>query len=203
MIKLFFPTLLVILFYIIYDLYIIKVYSLNSIMLNVITGNYYNLWYMYMLLGMYILIPVIIRYKEQISIHAYKLSAIISQSNSSYLCGLDLGVVMSYVSYLMIGDILYTNLKNKSNKKLIISLLFAVVLCGITVLIRYMGYTKYLFDAYIGFFSPTIYLSSIYVFHMFLNIRLKVNLSFISSLTLYIYIYISYTCLSNNNEIFL
>ena len=56
-----------------------------------LAGSFFNLWYMYMLLGLYICVPVIIRIKEVLTVHQYKmvaigmmLLAITSQATSHY-----------------------------------------------------------------------------------------------------------------------
>lgn len=58
---------------------------------KILTGGFFNLWYMYMLCGLYLLAPVIIRIKEYLSLRQYHLVTVgmllwacISQATSHY-----------------------------------------------------------------------------------------------------------------------
>lgn len=83
---------------------------------DVITGSFYNMWYMYMLCFLYIAAPLIIRLKlsvgkERFRIITYILLiwAVISQATSSYKLAYDLGVVSAFLSYFMMGNVIYEN----------------------------------------------------------------------------------------------
>lgn len=81
---------------------------------------YYHLWYMYMILGVYILVPFIIMIKQKIGIENFKKASLIllvvsvfSAITHTSLLYWDVGSVMYYISYLMMGYSLKKIFKEK------------------------------------------------------------------------------------------
>ena len=81
---------------------------------NLLVGDYYNLWFMFMLFGLYIFVPIIIRVKESITNKSYCIAAviwlifsIINQLTTAYKLSYAFGVVFSYMGYFIIGNVVY------------------------------------------------------------------------------------------------
>lgn len=81
-----------------------------------ISGNWYALWYMYMLLWIYMLVPLFIRLKDGISRRQYTVAVMVlllwscgSQIFSEYELQYCIGNVISFSSYVLLGDLIYSN----------------------------------------------------------------------------------------------
>lgn len=161
-----------------------------------LAGSFFNLWYMYMLLGLYICVPVIIRIKEVLTVHQYKmvaigmmLLAITSQATSHYKVAYSGGVIAAYLAYFIAGDILHHSLPKPSKNILFVGLMVILGLVGVTFIIRYMGFSYYLFNAYTNFFSPAIVLFSLILFYIFRGIHIPFSCNWLSQQTFYIYLF--------------
>lgn len=162
---------------------------------SIITGGYYNLWFLYMLAGLYLLTPLLVKMKQSISKKSYAISAAIlmiwavgSQAVSSERVAYAIGVVFAFLGYYVLGDVILNDELQLNYKK---GLYFTVasIMFLITFIIRYMGVSYYLFNAYTNFFSPTIVIASICIFAGFKQIDVKRDLSWLSGKTLYIYLF--------------
>lgn len=173
---------------------------LINIIFALITGDYFNLWFMYTLFFLYLLTPFIIRFKETIPNKTYVIATILllilscaSQSLSTHRLAYTTGNVFSYLSYYLVGDVIFSFFKNqqkrlkRSRRILICVAIVVIVFC--TFFVRQFGVTLYSFDPYKAFFSPTIMLFSILLFLLFNNITISTNLSKISNLTFYVYLF--------------
>lgn len=198
--NIFVPTIIFTILYIIYQIIIsvtFKDIKVENIIKNVVLGEpYYHLWYMYMLIGVYILIPFIIRLKDDIGIKRFKIVsilffpiAILSLWTTEFKFNWNFGMSFLYCSYLMIGYIISKSIKNKSLIKFIIFLmlgilleLFATYKVNDIILGNEVKYTIQ------GPSSPIIALASVFIFIAFSNLEIKQNFYFISSLTFYIYL---------------
>lgn len=157
-------------------------------------GNYYNLWFMYMLVGLYLFTPFIIKLRNTVSEKVYiRLSvgmlvwAVVSQSLSGQLAAYEIGVIFSFLSYYLIGDVIlnFVDLKHGTAWYFCI----AAVMFVLTFVARYRGAMYYMDNAYTAFFSPFIVVASICVFAGVKNIRVDRDLSWLSNKTFYIYMF--------------
>ena len=89
---------------------------------NLLIGDYYNLWFMFMLFGLYIFVPIIIRVKESVSNKSYCIAAVIwlvfsvlNQLTTAYKLSYAFGVIFSYMGYFLVGNVIYENLRGKKN----------------------------------------------------------------------------------------
>ncbi len=168
-----------------------------------ITGEpYYHLWYLYMIVGIYMLTPIVIRFKNSISKENFaKVSWIflivscLSGFTSNYTLQWDIGRSFLYLGYFMIGYVLKQKYENKKNKvKGIIFILLGLLVEYIIVPIQYnhtMLGMKENMEKYtlIGNFNPIILIYSVLLFAGFANINIKKDISKLSNLTFYIYIF--------------
>ncbi len=170
---------------------------------DILTGSpYFHLWYLYMLIEVYLLIPIVIRFKESISEKHYIKVAIIfmilasiSGFTSKRTLMYDIGYNFNYIGYLMLGDILKTKYeKNKSNSKFIVFIILSIVFETIVIILRYNNVLLKINEndekyTLVGNFNPLISLATICIFIAFSNLNLNKDFTKLSSLTFYIYIF--------------
>ena len=202
--NIFVPTIIFTILYIIYQIIIsftFKDISLKSIRYNVIHGEpYYHLWYMYMLIGVYMLIPFIIRLKDDIGIKRFKMVsilffpiAILSLWTTEFKFNWNFGMSFLYCSYVMIGYIISKNVKNKSLIKFIIFLILGILLEIFAtykvndIILKGISFSELKYTIQ-GQESPIIAIASVFIFIAFSNLEIKQNFYFISNLTFYIYL---------------
>lgn len=170
--------------------------SLLDPIINIITGNgYYNLWFMFMLLGLYIFVPVVIRVKESISNKSYcivsvvwLIFSILNQLTTSYSMSYAFGVIFSYMGYFIIGNVIYENLRGKKNP--IIFFALSIICFFITFAYRFFNEVgEIAYDPFSSFFSPFIVLASLLIFIAFGNIKINRSFAKLSSRTFYIYMF--------------
>lgn len=200
--KIFFPSFVVMLFLVIFQI----VFNLLSNTLwyigigGIFTGNFFNLWYIYMLAVLYIMTPLIISIRSKIGWRKYKtmtyigiIWAVLSQASSNQTIAYSIGVCIAYVFYYMLGDVINTERENgkiqflEKNK---IFIIFIMLICIIiTYFIRKSGFNYYIENAYTNFFSPTIVIYSVCVYILFGFINIKNNYSQISGKMFYLYLF--------------
>ena len=117
----------------------------------------------------------------------------ISELTSSHLLAYDIGFSFYYISYFILGDIIYNKVKlNKKNNGIlfiIIGFLFLLVLCPIHYFFSKKGMDSSMINVIQGNFNPLIILASIFIFLGFAKLNIKKDFYKLSSLTLYIYIF--------------
>ena len=163
---------------------------------NVLTGGYYNLWFMFMLFGLYLLTPVIIRIKKSISNKSYcivsvilMVFAVVSQSTTIYGVSYSYGTIISYMAYFIIGSVVYENLK-KGKKYAVIFSCLSLITFVCAFLFRYVTkYEAYALDPNRSFFSPFIVIGSIFLFIAFSNISIGHRYKKLPEKTYYIYMF--------------
>lgn len=193
--KIFLPLLPVVMFFVVDDK-MAKGIGFRWIFTALVNGSYYNLWFMYMLLCLYALVPVLVRLKTAIpqrwwgrigfSILAW---AVVSQATSSYELSYDIGVATSYLGYFVTGSFLYENRHHLKLPATAISIAIVSTLIVATFVVRYFGFDFYLFDQYRSFFSPSTVIISLFVFTIFCKTRVFLNLRGPSALTYYVYVF--------------
>ncbi len=163
---------------------------------DLLKGDFSNYWFMFMLIGLYFLAPIIIRIKRTISNKCYIIGSVIwmiiaciSQSSSTYKVSYSFGVIFSFLGYFLIGNVIYENLRNL---KFIFSLGFILISVGtfslVFILRAYTGYSMYVSDQYINWFSPLIIIASVLLFIGFTSLKIKINLKKLSSTTYIVYL---------------
>lgn len=162
-----------------------------------IIGDYYNLWYMFMLFGLYLFTPIIIMVKERIPNRVFCISSFVwlafsiwFQSNSEYLVSYSFGVVFAYMGYFLVGNVIYESTKKKSSIKAIAYTSLSVLFLVITYLIRQtFAIDRYLCEPYSSFFSPTIAIASVLLFIAIRNVNLKLSFGKLPNLMFYVYLF--------------
>ena len=167
------------------------------LMSDIVTGSYFNLWYIYMIAGLYLITPFLVRLKEVISWKEYKAMSyvmlvwgVVSQASSEEKLPYSIGVVFAFLGYYMVGDVLRRQSAGYRNIK---HLAWKVVVCisciGISFFTRLCGFKYYESEAFITFFSPSIVIYSLCIFSIFSNISINKDYSWLASKTFKIYLF--------------
>lgn len=167
--------------------------SIEHLMYSLLIGDFFNLWYMYMLAGLYLLTPFIIRLKGTISTTVYERFALIylcwivfSQMFTDLEAAWSIGVVAAYLAYYILGDVIY----HKDFKiRFIPAIVLGMLAISISFTMRYWGLTYYLTSPYSGFFSPSIVILSVVLFSFVLKCHVSADYSKIASLSFFIYLF--------------
>lgn len=160
-----------------------------------LSGDFYNLWYMYMLMGLYFLAPFLVKLKYSISKKDFvflasilMIWACISQVFSSFSSMTSLGFVAAYVPYFMFGSILYETTRKRGHA--ILYALLSIFTVSLTWFVRRaFNISLYEVSAFCSFFSPGTVLYSFSVFCFFGSIKTSVNITRLASMTFYIYLF--------------
>lgn len=161
---------------------------------ELLSGNINNCWFMFMLVGVYFLVPIVIRIKKSISNRSYIIGsfiwlfvAMISQLTSTYSVSWAFGIIFSFVGYFLVGNVIYENMSRIKFKGLYF--IFAVICYVLLFVYRGItGFSRFSIDAYSNWFSPLIIIASICVFIAFGGIKIKTNLGKLSGYTYVIYL---------------
>jgi len=138
-------------------------------------GAAYHFWYIYMIIGLYLFVPIIGRWVRSasekevlffLSIWVFTLF-LNYPSFSSYSINIDLRYFTGYLGYLVLGYYLSTKVfaSNSSIQK--IALCFILIGSALTIVGNYVVATqngKYIFNGFYSFLSPNIFLASSGVF---------------------------------------
>lgn len=172
----------------------LKCAGLAEPVLSLLKGNFYNYWFMFMLVGLYFLVPIIIRIKNTISKKCYTIGsfvwlfvAMISQLTSTYSVAWSFGIIFSFVGYFLVGNVIYENMSRIKFKGLYF--IFAVICYVLLFIYRGRGgYTDYCLDPYLNCFSPMMLIASVCVFIGFGGIKINIDLSRLSGYTYVLYL---------------
>lgn len=161
---------------------------------ELLSGNLNNCWFMFMLVGVYFLVPIVIRIKKSISNRSYIIGsfiwlfvAMISQLTSTYSVSWAFGIIFSFVGYFLVGNVIYENMSRIKFKGLYF--IFAVICYVLLFIYRGRGgYTDYCLDPYLNCFSPLMLIASVCVFIGFGGIKINIDLSRLSGYTYVLYL---------------
>ena len=167
-------------------------------LMGIVRGGFSNMWYFYMLVGVYFMAPVIRIFKVNVKAELYYLFAVvflgwamISQMVTLEKVAYSIGVSVAYLAYFIIGDVVTEVLAGIDKNhyqliRLIITAVSIVCIC-ITYVARRLGINYYAYKAYVAFFSPTIIIYSVSVFILFGTIDISINSSWLAKRNIYIY----------------
>lgn len=169
----------------------------------IIGAPFYHMWYLYMLIGVYLLAPIVIRFKSSIEEKTFKkiawtflVIASLSVLTSTHKLYWDIGFSFCYLGYFMIGfELRKWSLNKKSNFRGVILIILGIAIELIPVYLQY----KYLVDnidrneAYeyllIDWQAPLIVVSSVLIFIGFSLLDVKKDFGKLSSHTFLIYLF--------------
>lgn len=208
-IKLGIPTII---FTIIYTLYKILLAFLGGktgigafvdVFVDILKGKpYYHMWYMYMLIGLYALAPIVVRFKNSISFENFEkvafiflIVASISRWTKEVTVMWDIGQAFEYLGCFMVGFVLRKKLTKNNTKGI------CLVLSGFIVLLI-TAFIQYKFQVSLGIqeqdlkleivspYCPMIVLASVLIFAGFTKLEMKGNkyIEKLSNLSFLIYL---------------
>lgn len=180
--------------------------ELLTIVKDVVKGSpMYHMWYLYMLIGLYLLAPVCVRFKNSISECIFERVAIgflfaatLSRwTTENVRMSWNIGQSFEYLGYFMTGYVLRRNLAGKANNvKGLLMIAAGLALEAGTSLIEYhFQIVQGIPESKLNYqivspYAPTIVLASILIFAGFscLNIRANQIITQLSKLSFYIYL---------------
>ena len=161
---------------------------------NWIKGEpFYHLWYMYMLIGLYLFVPILIQLKQQIDENFFErtawvlliLSGVFAWGGETVTVYWNPSYCFDYIGYFMIGYVLRRNAK-KNNLKGISLICVGLIIEVLIAFWRYKEITEGVAEgshSLIAPLSPFIILASVLIFYGFASISIKRSFSYLSSLT--------------------
>jgi surface polysaccharide O-acyltransferase-like enzyme len=154
-------------------------FSLSAIILGILDGPYTQFWYLYVLIGLYLLTPmlrVFIAHADQALIKYFVILWVLGIAIlpvftffTSFKLNSNVFTIPGYVGYFVLGTYLLTVRMRRSTLSIIMVLGIALTALGTYVLTATVGGTgMYFFQQY---FSPTVILASVIVFLLLLTIQ--------------------------------
>ena len=155
-------------------------------------GTYGNLWFVPMLIGLYLISPLIVKLKGEkvipLSVGVGLLVwAVISQSTSEYELPYSIGVICSFLSYFVMGNILY---ESRIKIKVVFLITGIIIISLVATWWRCYNHQFYSMEYYRAFFSPFVVILSILIFILFkkISVRNSKMIEWLSAKTYYIYL---------------
>lgn len=175
-----------------------------SLIKDIIKGSpFYHMWYLYMLVSLYFLAPIVIQFKDSIKYKNFRIIVFVFMlmgSLSGWTTGnvqlsWDIGQAFEYLGYFMVGYVIRKDLK-KDSKKGIFLIVVGVLLEIATAFAEYqfqivngIGESELEYSI-VGSFCPTIVVASLLVFAGFtmLSARYNVWIEKLSAMSFIIYL---------------
>ena len=171
--------------------------------INVLIGEpFFHMWYLYTLIGIYLIVPVILYIKKKTGEENFRIISIvvlimasISGWTSSFVMHWSIAKSLRYVGYLLIGYQLRRCCKDRKHNGTAILLIISGIMT--LLFLTYIQYEQSLKGmaieegqySLIGNFSPLIVASSVLLFAGFSKLRLNCNFGKFSARTFYIYLF--------------
>ena len=163
---------------------------------------YYHMWYLYMLMGVYLLAPFIIRFKQDIGeknfskiVWPFLLAACLSNCTSTYKLSWDVGLSFTYLGYFMIGyEIRKIGGLHKNNWKAVIMISLGIVTELIVTFLCYKAELEPYDSEFLNMialrepFSPLIMVAALLIFMGFSMLEIKKDFSKLAFYTFLIYL---------------
>ncbi len=163
-----------------------KVFSLVK---DIIKGSpFYHMWYLFMLMGVYFLAPIVVQFKDSIKYENFKkavfvflmLGSLSRWTTENVKLNWDIGQSFEYLGYFMVGYVIYKDSK-KDNSKGIFLIVSGLLLEIATAFIEYQfqivngmveSELKY---RIVSPYSPTIVVASLLIFAGFTMLTVRYN----------------------------
>lgn len=175
--------------------------EIGTLVKSIVVGKpMYHMWYMYMLIGLYILAPITMRFKKSIperSFHkvtfVFLVFASISMWTSTSELSWDVGCSFEYLGYFMVGYSIRKINRGKNNRKALLAVLAGILLELCAAELEYQQMVAGILESelkysIVGPSSPLIVLASVLIFYGFTVLDVKKDLTKLSSLTFWIYL---------------
>ncbi len=147
-------------------------YLLQLLFDKLLTGTYYHLWYVYMILGIYLFIPIIRKWAQnstkqelQYFLLLWVLTLFINTDIAKYVPSIEVLYFSKYLGYLVLGYYLDKYVETNSSKNTLYLMLFVF---GVTLTLTSTSYLSItenkLNTTYYNYLSPNVCLTAIGVF---------------------------------------
>ncbi len=176
--------------------------SLSDILLDAIRGEpFYHMWYLYMMITIYLLVPIIIRLKQDIGEAAFRkasivffIAAMLCLWTSSHLFRWDIGYAFCFMGYFIMGYVLRTSTKSEKLPSALILIVAGLLIFAVTGYLRYLLAVQNIAESELPLSllnqgAPLPVMGTILLFAGFARLPLKGNLTKLSSLTFEIYLF--------------
>lgn len=177
--------------------------GITSLLKNIITGTpMAHMWYMYMLVGIYAMVPVVLRFKDSITEKMfYKvafvfliLASISRWTTENVRLSWDVGQSFEYLGYFLVGySIRKMNREKRNNAKAVVliggGVIFEICAAGLEYnqMINGIAESDLKFTI-VAPYSPLIVLASVLIFYGFTLLDIKRNMGKISEISFFIYL---------------
>ena len=156
-----------------------QAFTSNAIIQGLLNGPYYQFWYLYMLVGLYLLTPILrifIAHADQTIITYFVVLWFLGVAIlpvfglfTTYQLSSDVFILTGYVGYFVLGTYLLMVQIRRSTLSIFMILGLALTVIGTYVLAATVGGVEmYFFQQY---FSPTLILASVMVFLLLLTVK--------------------------------
>lgn len=160
-----------------------------TLLKDIVKGSpFYHMWYLFMLIGLYLLAPIVVRFKDSISYEMFRRVAFVFLILASFSrwttenvrLNWDIGQTFEYLGYFMVGYVLRKDLK-KNNAKGFILITFGVLIEVATAFLEYYfqivnGVGENDLEYRIVFpYCPTIVIASVLIFAGFSMLTIRCN----------------------------
>lgn len=158
---------------------------------------YYHMWYLYMLIGLYFAVPIIIRAKREVNFKCLEKVAwgllvlcMCSYITSTHRLKWDIGFSMCFVGYFLLGYVIRKKyMVEKSKVRCIVCIgvgMFTNILISILRMQELQkGNTG---DEFVGEYAPLVVVMSVSLFIGIANLKMKCNSLKVARNTFYVYL---------------
>lgn len=151
----------------------ISILNLFQLLINKLSkGSYYHLWYVYMILGVYLFIPIIRKWAQnstkqelQYFLLLWIITLFINTDVAEYIPSIEVLYFSKYLGYLVLGHYLDKYVATKKTSNAIYLLFFALGVALTLVSTNYLSVTENkLNTTYYNYLSPNVCLMAIGIF---------------------------------------
>ena len=176
--------------------------SLGDILLDAVRGEpFYHMWYLYMMITVYLLVPILIRLKQDIGEAAFKkagivffIAAMLCLWTSSHMFRWDIGYAFCFMGYFIMGYILRTSVKKEKSLSALLLIIAGLLCFALTGYLRHLLALKNINEADLPLSllnqgAPLSAIGTVLLFAGFAQLPLRGNLTKLSALTFEIYLF--------------
>lgn len=199
------PTIIFSLFYILYRLplcFLGTDQEILTLLKDIVIGSpMYHMWYLYMLIGIYAMVPILFHFKKSISEKTFfkvsfiflALACISRWTTTGVKLSWDIGQSFEYLGYFMVGYSIRKICNHSNNIKSFIAILSGLLLELCVAGLEYKQMIYGVLEQDLKYqialpYSPFIVLASILIFYGFSMLRINKNFSKYSGIMLFVYL---------------
>ncbi len=163
---------------------------------------YYHMWYLYMMAGVYLLVPIIIKVKKDLGEKSFEVAAWLflalataSLWTSTYKLKWNIGFSFCFLGYFMIGYVLrQKSISAKSTSKACVCILAGLLLEVALSVVKQEQVSRGIADSELEYsliepYNPFIVIASLLIFWGFSQIKVKRDMRELSAITFLIYLF--------------